>query len=115
MQNTVRRGWLVIVLCALGISAASQSPQVAANNPPATTQSAGAQVERKRLLAEDVFKNVEIFKGKDAARLIPAMDALRGLLGVDCTHCHTQFDWANESKSTKQKARQHFKLIEMVN
>src|SRR5947207_14087379 len=108
MRDTVRRGWCVLLLCALGTSAASQSPQLPAKNSPATTQSAGAQVERKRLLAEDVFKNVEIFKGKDAARLIPAMDALRGLLGVDCTHCHTQFDWANESKPTKQKARQHF-------
>ena len=115
MQNPVRRGWLVVVLCALTRVAAAQSPQVPARDSAATTQSAGAQVERKRLLAEDVFKNVEIFKGKDAARLIPAMDALRGLLGVDCTHCHTQFDWANESKPAKQKARQHFKLIEMVN
>src|SRR5215472_4352732 len=69
----------------------------------------------KPLLAEDVYQHVEIFKGKPAGVLIPAMNALRGLLGVECTYCHTQYDWANDSKPTKLKARRHFEMIRFIN
>jgi hypothetical protein len=69
----------------------------------------------KPLLAEDVYQHVEIFKGKPAGVLIPAMNALRGLLGVECTYCHTQYDWANDSKPAKLKARRHFEMIRFIN
>jgi hypothetical protein len=47
-----------------------------------------APARQNQALAEDVFKNIQTFKGKPAARVIPAMDALTGLLGVQCTYCH---------------------------
>lgn len=62
-------------------------------------------------LAEDVYSNVVIFKGKPATRLLPAMIAIRGLLGVECTYCHTEHDWANESKPQKARARQMFTMV----
>jgi Photosynthetic reaction centre cytochrome C subunit len=84
-----------------------QSPQASDDPNPAAAS--------KPLPAEDVFKNIKIFKGVDAVRLLPAMIALRGLLGVECTYCHTQYEWANEDKPAKQKARQHFQLLDFVN
>ena len=46
--------------------------------------------------AEDVYKNIQMFKGKPAARVIPAMDALTGLLGVKCDYCHVDKQWEKD-------------------
>ena len=98
---------LWLFLAAPLITVAQQAGAPTAPQPPAPTL--------KPLLAEDVYQHVEIFKGKPATVLLPAMNALRGLLGVECTHCHTQFDWANDGKPTKMKARQHFQMIRFIN
>lgn len=63
------------------------------------------------VLAEDVFKSIEIFKGKPAARVLPAMDAIRGNLGVSCLYCHTQFEWDKNDKPAKEKTRMMFKMM----
>ena len=69
----------------------------------------------KPAMAEDVFKNVQTFKGKAAARVIPAMDALTGLLGVECTYCHGAREWDKEDKPAKQTARKMFEIIGYLN
>lgn len=74
---------------------------------------AGAQ--QKQALAEDVFKNIQMFKGMPAARVIPAMDALTGLLGVDCTYCHTPHEWEKDDKPAKPTARKMFEMIDYLN
>src|SRR5579884_3094681 len=51
--------------------------------------------------AEDVFKNIEIFKGKPATTVLIAMNAIRGNLGVSCTYCHTQYEWEKNDKPAK--------------
>jgi hypothetical protein len=43
---------------------------------------------KENLPAEEVFKNIEILKGKPASRLPGMMTALNGLLGVKCAYCH---------------------------
>jgi Photosynthetic reaction centre cytochrome C subunit len=65
--------------------------------------------------AEQVFKNIEILKGKKASRLPGMMSALTGLLGVDCTYCHVKDQWASEEKPTKQTARKMFRMIGTIN
>jgi hypothetical protein len=90
-------------------SAPAAAPATA--SPAATPQ----KPQLKPVLAEDVYKNIEVFKGKPATRLLPAMLALRELLGVECSYCHTPLDWENEDKKTKQKARQHFDMIGYLN
>ena len=66
-------------------------------------------------LAENVFKNVEILKGKKASRLPNMMSALTGLLGVSCSYCHVPDEWAREDKPTKQTARKMFRMIGRLN
>ena len=66
-------------------------------------------------LAENVFKNIEILKGKKASRLPNMMSALTGLLGVSCSYCHVPNEWAREDKPTKQTARKMFRMIGRLN
>jgi hypothetical protein len=65
--------------------------------------------------AEKVFRNVEILKGKKAARLPGMMMALTGLLGVNCTYCHVNEKWDSEEKPAKQITRKMFKMIGGIN
>jgi Photosynthetic reaction centre cytochrome C subunit len=69
----------------------------------------------RQAMAEEVFKNIQMFKGKPAARVIPAMDALTGLLGVDCAYCHVQREWEKEDKPNKQTARKMFEMMGYLN
>jgi hypothetical protein len=65
--------------------------------------------------AEQVFKNIEILKGKKASVLPGMMSALTGLLGVNCTYCHIEGQWDREDKPTKQIARKMFQLVKTIN
>lgn len=67
------------------------------------------------LLAEDVYANVEIFKGKPAITLLPTMLAIRSSLGVECSYCHTPHDWAAEDKPQKERARQMLHMLADLN
>lgn len=74
-----------------------------------------APAAEKQALAEEVFKNITIFKGMPAARVIPAMDALTGLLGIECTYCHVEREWDKDDKPQKQTARKMFQMLEYLN
>lgn len=65
--------------------------------------------------AETVFKNIEVLKGKKASRLPGMMQALTGLLGVDCTYCHVKDQWDKEDKPAKQITRKHFQMQAQMN
>jgi photosynthetic reaction center cytochrome c subunit len=61
-------------------------------------------------LAEQVYKNIQIFKGMPASDLEPTMAFISGSLGVKCNHCHTNpFD--KDEKPTKQTARQMIRMV----
>ena len=61
--------------------------------------------------AEDVYKNIETFKGKPATTVLLAMNAIRGNLGVSCTYCHTQYEWEKNDKPAKEKTRKMFQML----
>jgi len=65
--------------------------------------------------AETVFKHIEVLKGKKASRLPGMMQALTGLLGVDCTYCHVKDQWDKEDKPAKQVTRKHFQMQAQMN
>ena len=71
--------------------------------------------QSKHVLAEDVYRNIQIFKGQRADRVIPAMEALTGLLGVECSYCHIARDWDKEDKPQKQTARKMFEMMGYIN
>jgi hypothetical protein len=43
------------------------------------------------------------------------MDALTGLLGVDCNYCHVLREWERDDKPQKQTARKMFQMVEYLN
>jgi hypothetical protein len=64
--------------------------------------------------AEQVYKNIQLFKGMPASRLMPAMTRLTEWLGVDCTHCHVQDQFEKDDKPAKQTARKMFQMVRLV-
>ena len=66
--------------------------------------------------AETVFKNIQMFKGMPAIRVVKIMElGYARSLGVDCTHCHVAGQWEKEDKTTKQTARDMAKMMQTIN
>ena len=66
--------------------------------------------------AEEVFKNIQMFKGMPAGRLLRVMElGFARSLGVNCTHCHVPEAWDKEDKPTKQIARDMNAMVGVIN
>ena len=66
--------------------------------------------------AEQVFKNIQMFKGVPAARLLRIMElGYSRSLGVNCTHCHVVDQWEKDDKPTKPIAREMAKMSQTIN
>lgn len=66
--------------------------------------------------ASEVFKNIQLFKGMPAGRLLSVMQiAFSKSLGVDCTHCHTPGEWEKEDKPAKETARKMWAFMGRIN
>src|SRR4030095_2213180 len=56
--------------------------------------------------AEQVFKNIQTFKGRPAIGVLRIMEmAFVANLGVDCSYCHDTERWDSDAKKPKQIAR----------
>jgi len=66
--------------------------------------------------AEKVFKNLQFLRNTRAALLLTIMDVgySRGL-GVTCTHCHVETDFASDDKRPKRAAREMAAMHRMIN
>src|SRR5437016_313774 len=66
--------------------------------------------------AEQVFKNIQMFKGVPAARLLRIMElGYSRSLGVNCAHCHVVDQWDKDDKPTKPIAREMAKMVQTIN
>ena len=65
-------------------------------------------------LAEEAYKNIQIFKGVPAARLMGAMGFFARSLGVDCTHCHVGDAFDKDDKTAKQTARKMYAMVQLA-
>ena len=104
---------LLSALVTMGGQATNQNPS---QPPPATAAPSPAQADSQLgmngpVWAEDVYKNIETFKGKPATTVLLAMNAIRGNLGVSCTYCHTQYEWDKNDKPAKEKTRKMFEMM----
>ena len=81
----------------------------AAGMQPDTLEAAIAGREQQP--AEQVFKNIQTFKGMPAIRVLRIMEqAFVPNLGVPCTHCHVDKEWESDTKPTKAVARRMWTL-----
>jgi photosynthetic reaction center cytochrome c subunit len=61
---------------------------------------------KEQLPAEEVFSNIQTFKGMPAIQVLRIMEqAFTPNLGVGCNHCHLPGRWASDDKPTKDIAR----------
>lgn len=66
--------------------------------------------------AESVFKNIKIFKGVPAGRLVNIMNQGFGRsLGVSCGFCHVPGKWDLDDKEEKNTARLMFAMVQTIN
>ncbi|MGE0770523.1 MAG: c-type cytochrome [Cyclobacteriaceae bacterium] len=62
---------------------------------------------KEKMPADSVFKDIQIFKGVPADRLLAIMEmGYSQSLGVSCGHCHNTSDFASSEKPQKQIARE---------
>jgi hypothetical protein len=69
-----------------------------------------AQQTAAERTADQVFKNIQVFRGKPASELRPTMSFMASSLGVRCAFCHVQ-PFSADTKPQKKTAR---RMIEMV-
>jgi hypothetical protein len=88
---------------------------------PAKLQLDNAAIERvaklidisdadKNRPAEQVFKNIQVFKGVPAGRIANAMAGISTSLGSRCNYCHVDDDYASDAKDAKKTAREMIKM-----
>ena len=71
---------------------------------------------RENQPAESVFKNIKIFKGVPAGRLVNIMNMGFGRsLGVSCGFCHVPGKWDLDDKEEKSTARLMFAMVQTIN
>jgi hypothetical protein len=101
---------LFFVLRVLSHTPLAQAPPDSAQEPPRRNRNIVALEKqiagREQLPAEQVFENIQTFKGMPAIRVLRIMEqAFTPNLGVGCTHCHVSGRWAVDEKPTKDIAR----------
>ena len=74
-----------------------------------------AESQEKEKTAEQVYRNIQVFKGLPASQLLGAMNFMAGSLGVSCNHCHVPNQFSKDDKPAKQIARQHVQMMRSIN
>ena len=109
--------FLLILISVSGICFSDESgqsasdPAVALGTLPAV-QGGAAGGEKP---AEQVYKNIQVFKGLPSSQLLGAMNFMAGSLGVGCNHCHVVNQFAKDDKPTKQTARKMILMMRKIN
>ena len=71
---------------------------------------------KENLPADSVFKNIKMFNGIPAKRLLAIMNmGYSNSLGISCGHCHNTDDFASEEKKQKEIARQMAAMNKEIN
>ena len=98
----ISKGGLVCLLLGL-LSASGQTPE-----------------QQKPLMAEDVFKNIQVLKGIPVNQFMETMGFFSAALGYNCTNCHggeVLGNWEKYANDTpvKQTARRMVLVVNTIN
>lgn len=116
--------FVAVLVIALMFSAASRAQQPAAPpGPPAPFDQARALADLRKSIqgkedqpADDVFMNIQVYKGVTAERLLRIMEfGFSQSLGVTCTHCHVPGQWDADDKGAKETARAMSAMVTAIN
>jgi hypothetical protein len=78
-------------------------------------QGGQAQGGQPQQLAEERFKNIQIFKGQPAQNVMRAMQFFTRSLGVECTFCHVPHQMDKDDKNEKKFARTMYQIVQYAN
>jgi Photosynthetic reaction centre cytochrome C subunit. len=106
---------LTVLVLALIFSGITLSTVLAGNDFLLSSAESGAGLTQDKSVAtektaEQVYKNIQVFKGIPASQLEKDMAFITGSLGVRCNYCHVN-PFEKDDKATKLTAR---KMIQMV-
>jgi len=65
--------------------------------------------------AEEVYKNIQVLKGLPASQLMEVMHHFKDDLGVKCSFCHVQGNFAADTKPEKATARKMILMARGIN
>lgn len=65
--------------------------------------------------AAQQFKNIQVLKDVPASQLIPGMRYITTALGVQCSFCHVEENFASDDKPEKQTARKMMTMLFAIN
>lgn len=103
--------WLIVLTAATGFAVhAQESKPPAEPKPPAAEEAPPPE-----MTADQVYKNIQVFQGMPITKFDRVMKIFNQFLGVECTFCHVENDWANESVKQKQTAREMFRMVQGIN
>ena len=113
-------GVLVAGLAAASVLPVPHEPQAPAAGEDADSEKALAELRqaiagKEDLPSEQVFKNVQMFKGVPARDLLGAMNSFNQALGVACRKCHDVSNWASDDKKNKSVSRGMMALTGDIN
>jgi len=110
---------IVALVLAVGVVVARQTPgQSQGGTPPPAGAQAQAPEQPPAHPAEDVYMNIQVFKGVPAWQIVPTMNFMAASLGVQCNFCHVSLDaagLAKDDKETKQTARKMITMTLAIN
>ncbi|AXE21001.1 c-type cytochrome [Runella rosea] len=97
-------------------SADPREDSLAADRAKYTKMVKEAIAGKEKLPAEQVFKNIKLFKGQPAEAILGIMEnRWSKTLGVSCSHCHNVNDWASEEKHDHAIARDMVAMVGKIN
>lgn len=117
MGLTLIKRAVVALFIVAGVSLFGLRTQVtgAATFETLEQQQPNAQGGQPAKLAEEQFKNIQIFKGQPASNVIPAMRFFTRSLGVECAFCHVPHQMDKDDKKEKQFARTMYQIVQYAN
>ena len=74
-----------------------------------------AAVSPQAKTTDQIFKNIQVFKGLPASQLDPTMAFISGSLGVRCSFCHVSGAFDKDDRAQKQAARRMIKMVSELN
>ena len=93
-----------------------QSPENQASNDSTMQRVLQRIAGRTEFPAESVFRNVQYLKGIPARTFLSIMNGgYAAALGVKCTHCHVEGNFASDDKRPKRAAREMAAMHRMIN
>src|SRR2546423_13810513 len=106
---------LFIVAGVLLLASPSQKTGAATFENMVELQQPNAGAAQAQPLAEERFKNIQIFKGQPAQNVMRAMQFFTRSLGVECSFCHVRGAMDKDDKDEKKTARTMYQIVQFAN